>query len=525
MARNHLFNGARFIMLIRLKDSAHPLHRRLTEALKAAIRSGRLAAGGPLPSSRQLALDLQISRNTVVAAYAQLAAEGYLHLRDRAAPNVVDKPGKSLPRRVDLLAEKPPGTAVTPQVFYPALSSYATRLAQVMDARSVASASSVSRRGIRYDFQYGRPGVDEFPREIWRKLVSTHTRRASRDSLGYGDPAGLLQLRSAISKYLARARGMAVPPQQIIVVNGSQQGIDLAARLLLDVGDTALVEEPHYPGATKVFEAQGARLLRVATDAHGLVTQLLPSAAVVKRTRLRMAYVTPCHQFPSGSILPLERRMALLDWARQHQVWLLEDDYVSEFRYEGRPIEPLQALESQHNPGRAGQVIYIGTFSKTLFPSLRLGYLVVPPALAPVFAAAKWAADRFASLLPQLALTEFIESGQFDLYLRRASLRNARKRKALLESLVEHFGDRVETAGGPSGVHLLVHFKALSAKALDAEITRAATAGVGVYSAASYYAAPQPHGILQLGYASLTESEIRTGIRKLAQVMLATAPG
>ena len=499
-------------MLLRLKSNAQPLNQRLTVALKAAMRDGRLLPGGPLPSTRQLALDMQVSRNTVVAAYAQLAAEGYLSLRDRAAPTVAQR--APLPK--NLPASQRPAT---PASDLPPLSAYAQRLSKVMDATSVAGASSASRRGIRYDFQYGRPGVDEFPREIWRKLVSTHTRGASRDSLGYGDPAGLPQLRNAIARYLARARGLAVSADQVIVINGSQQGIDLAARVLFDAGDAVLVEEPHYPGATKVFEAQGAQLVRAATDTQGLVTGLLPGAAQVRRDKLRMAYVTPCHQFPSGSILPLERRLALLEWAQRNQVWLLEDDYVSEFRYEGSPIEPLQALESQGTRAAAGRVVYIGTFSKTLFPSLRLGYLVVPPALTAVFAAAKWAADRFAPLLAQLALTEFIESGQFDLYLRRASLRNARKRQALLEALAEHFGDRVQCVGGPSGVHLLVHFKALTPRALDAGISRAAAAGVGVYSAASYYATPQAHGSALLGYASLSESEIRAGIAKWAKVM------
>lgn len=361
-------------LLLRLKNSTQPLHRRLTDALKAAIRSGRLTAGGALPSSRQLALDLCISRNTVVTTYAQLAAEGYLHLHDRAAPTVVEPAfAHSLKHTATASPASHSDWAGAAVAASAPVSAYAKRLAVVMDANAVANASSVGRRGVRYDFQYGRPGVDEFPREIWRKLVSTHTRRASRDSLGYGDPAGLLSLRVAIGNYLARARGMAVAPEQIIVINGSQQGIDLAARRLLDTGDTALVEEPHYPGATKVFEAQGAHLLRTLCDSNGLVTEALPSAARVKRLRLRMAYVTPCHQFPSGSILPLERRMALLDWAQQHKVWLLEDDYVSEFRYEGRPIETLQALETQVATAQSGRVIYIGTFSKTLFPSLRLG--------------------------------------------------------------------------------------------------------------------------------------------------------
>jgi GntR family transcriptional regulator/MocR family aminotransferase len=223
--------------------------------------------------------------------------------------------------------------------------------------------------------------------------------------------------------------------------------------------------------------------------------------------------VTPCHQFPSGVILPLERRLALLDWAARTDAWIVEDDYVSEFRYEGSPLEALQALD------RHGRVVYIGTFAKTLFPALRLGYLVLPRALVRPFVAAKWVSDRFSAPLPQAALAEFLASGQFERHLRRAGQRNAARRRALIESLQQHLGERIEIAGENTGVHLVVWLNGMRPQRLDALIARAAQAGIGLYSVTPYYARPQPRAGLLFGYACLSEAAIRAGIRKLAALI------
>ncbi|HMH77740.1 MAG TPA: PLP-dependent aminotransferase family protein, partial [Candidatus Udaeobacter sp.] len=359
------------------------------------------------------------------------------------------------------------------------------------------------------DFRYGRPAVDEFPREIWRRLLAAHARRASSDALGYGSPAGHGPLRAALSEYLGRARGVVSDPDRIVVVNGTQQALDLIARVLLDPGDGAVVEEPHYPGATIPFEAVGARLLRVPVDAGGLDPARLPAAA----QRPRLAYVTPCHQFPSGVIMPLERRLALLQWASRVGAWVVEDDYVSEFRYEGRPLEALQSLD------RDERAIYMGSFSKTLFPALRVGYLVLPRALVRPFLAAKWAADRFSAPLYQEALAELITSGQFERYLRRAGARNAGRRRALIGALRECFGSRVEIAGENTGVHLVVWLNDVRPRDLDALIARAARVGVGIYTVAPYYAEPPRCAGLLFGYAALTEEEIRAGVRRLAELL------
>jgi GntR family transcriptional regulator/MocR family aminotransferase len=484
-------------MLLKIHTDRAPLHRQIYEALKSGIRDGKYRPGSRLPSTRALCADLGVSRNTVLAAYEQLLAEGYAISRQRATTVVAEVVP---PRRLSALPKTEPSAP-------PRISAYAQRLTR--DAAMPPAGSYAARPGLRHDFRYGKPALDDFPFDVWRRLLAACARQRAVDALGYASPAGHLPLREALAEYLNRARGLHCDAAQIVIVNGSQQGIDLAARVLLDPGDAAVVEEPHYPGATAVFDALGARLIRIATDAQGLDPARLPTSG----SRARLAYVTPCHQFPSGVILPLERRLALLDWAARTDAWIVEDDYVSEFRYEGSPLEALQALD------RGGRVIYIGTFAKTLFPSLRLAYLVLPRALVRPFAAAKWAADRFSTLLPQAALAEFIRSGQFERHLRRAGARNAARRRALIESLQQHLGERVEIAGENTGVHLVVWLRHLRPQQVDALIARAAQAGVGLYSVAPYYADPPARAGLLFGYASLSEAEIRTGIRKLAALL------
>jgi GntR family transcriptional regulator / MocR family aminotransferase len=485
------------MLLLNLRAASGPLYRRVYHALKSAIRSGRLGPTARLPSTRELAADLGVSRNTVMLAYEQLVAEGYVVSRDRATTAVVGTVPPPMTR-----------TSARPRMARaPRTSTYARRLSR--DPAVPSPDASAARAIPRYDFRYGTPALDEFPREIWRRLLAARARRTSRDAVGYASPRGYGPLREALAEYLRRARGVSCDAGQILIVNGSQQAFDLAARVLLDPGDRAVVEEPYYPGATAPFEAVGARLVRIAVDAEGLDTARLPPPGA----GVRLAYVTPCHQFPTGVIMPLERRLVLLDWASRVGAWIVEDDYVSEFRYEGRPLEALQSLD------RDGRVIYVGTFSKTLFPALRLAYLVLPRPLVRPFAAVKWVTDRFSATLAQEAVADFITSGRFERYLRRAGGRNAARRRALISALRQHFGDRVEIAGENTGVHLLVWLNDVRPRDLDAVIARAARLGVGIYPIGPYYArAPERAGLL-FGYASLSEAEIRAGIRLLADVI------
>jgi GntR family transcriptional regulator/MocR family aminotransferase len=486
-------------MLLNLRDTSGPLYRRVYHALKGMIRAGRLGPTARVPSTRALARDLGVSRNTVMLAYEQLAAEGYLVSRHRGATSVAGVP----PPRLTAVATRPPA-APRPA----AVSAYARRLIARMPLTPQPPAP---RPALRYDFRYGRPAVDEFPRVIWRRLLAARARRTSADTLGYGGPAGHRPLREALCEYLGRARGVLSDPDRILIVNGTQQALDLIARVLLDPGDGAVVEEPHYPGATIPFEAVGARLLPVPVDGDGLDTSRLPSAAL----RPRLAYVTPCHQFPSGVIMPLHRRLALLQWAARVGAWVVEDDYVSEFRYEGHPLEALQSLD------RHERALYLGSFSKTLFPALRVGYLVLPRALVSAFLAAKWAADRFSAPLYQEALAELITSGRYERHLRRAGARNAGRRRVLIEALRHQFGDRVAIAGENTGVHLVVWLNGVRPAELPSAIARAAKAGVGIYSVAPSYAEPPRRAGLLFGYASLSEAEIRAGIRRLAEIFAA----
>jgi GntR family transcriptional regulator/MocR family aminotransferase len=477
-------------LLLDLSSADGPLYRRVYHALKSMIRDGRLSPSARLPSSRELAADLRVSRNTVVLAYEQLLAEGYVVSRDRATASVAN----TLPTRAKPASARPKLEPSAP------ISPYARRLVSLLGTPPTRAT------GLRYDFRYGEPSVDEFPREIWRRLLAARARRTAREALGYADPAGYAPLRAALAEYLKRARGVVCEPNQIVITNGAQQGFDLTARVLLDPGDVVAVEEPHYPGITIPFEAAGAHLAYTPVDAGGLQTHRLPP-------RARLAYVTPCHQFPTGVIMPLERRLALLAWAARADSWVIEDDYVSEFRYEGHPLEALQSLD------RDGRVIYVGTFSKTLFPALRLGYLVLPRSLVPSFVAAKWAADRFSATLAQEALTDLITSGQFERYLRRAGKRNAARRRTLIGALRQHFGDRVEIAGENTGVHLVVWLRDVRPRDLADVITRARDAGVGLYSVAPFHTKPPARAGLLFGYASLSEADIRAAIRRVADII------
>ncbi len=481
-------------MFLNLRGSG-PLYRRVYRALKSEISAGRLRPRSRLPSTRALALDLGVSRNTVMLAYEQLIAEGYLLSRQRSTTLVAgDTPPRISSARADVSPNKHAG-----------LSSYGRYL--IKDPARPPAGSYAPRPGVRYDFRYGRPMVDAFPREIWRRLLAARGRTDSFEAYGYASPSGYEPLRKALADYLHRARGIACEADQIVIVNGTQQALDLAARLLVEPGEHVVIEEPHYHSARLSFEAVGARLIAIDVDAQGLdTTQLPPKGA-------KVACVTPCHQFPTGVIMPLARRLALLDWASRTGAWIIEDDYVSEFRYGGQPIEALQALD------RTERVIYVGTFSKTLFPALRLGYLVLPHVLVRPFAIAKWMADRYTPTLAQEALTDFITDGHFERYLRRASARNATRRQVLIESLQKYFGTRVEIAGENAGVHLLAWINDLKAREVGSVMARAAGVGVGIYPINLYYLRPPRRAGFLFGYASLTEAQIRAGIQRLSQVM------
>jgi GntR family transcriptional regulator/MocR family aminotransferase len=361
-------------------------------------------------------------------------------------------------------------------------------------------------RGLRYDFRYGLPAVEHFPHETWRRLLARRARAISLRTLWYGPAVGFAPLREAIAAHLRAARGVVATADQVVVVSGSQQALDLTARLLIDEGDRVVVEEPSYESARQIFLAAGARLLPCAVDEAGLDVTLLPP-------RVRLAYVTPSHQFPTGAVLSLARRLELLRWAEKTGAHVLEDDYDSEFHYEGRPLAAVQGLD------RSGRVLYVGTFSKVLFPSLRIGYLVVPLALVPALAAVRWLADCHSPNFEQEVLADFMAEGHFERHLRRSRARNAGLRTALLEAFHEAFGDQVEITGANAGIHMVAWLRGVPASDFVDLRSRAAKRGVGVYSVEPYYMRPPRETGLLVGYGSLNEREIRAGVRVLCEVV------
>jgi GntR family transcriptional regulator/MocR family aminotransferase len=327
--------------------------------------------------------------------------------------------------------------------------------------------------------------------------------------MGYAPSNGYLPLRQMVAEYLRRTRAVRCDPDQVLIVNGSQQALDLLARVCLDPGDAVLLEDPGYLGARRAFIAHGATLLPAPVDGQGLVVDHLDGAAGARSPRL--LYVTPSHQFPTGALMSLPRRLALLRWARARGTLVLEDDYDSEFRYSGRPVEALQGLDS------TGTVIYIGTFSKVLFPALRLGYLVLPPGLLEAVNTAKWLSDRYTAMLEQQVLADFFAEGHFERHLRAMRLVYQERRDAFLAALERELGDLTLPPLAETGLHALVRLRTPVAE--NALVARAAALGVAIYPARPYYLQPPAETALVMGFTGLTERRIAEGMRRLGRAL------
>lgn len=490
-------------------DGNGPLYRQIYGGVRKKILNGRLGAGTRLPSSRSLATELGVSRNIVVLAFDQLIAEGYVTVRRGSGAYVAAEiPEAMTSVETDRTANSPSGGSVEPR-----LSQATRRMYQSIRGRKVGWSSRY--RKLPIDFRYGRPDYEDFPHETWWRLLQRRARKSTLADLDYGPAAGALELREALASYLHRARGVDCSAEQILIVNGSQQGLDLIARTLLDPKDGVLIEDPHYIGARSAFETVGAELVPIRVDAEGLRTQDLPK----RRKSIRLAYVTPSHQFPTGAVLPLARRLELLQWAERSGAYIFEDDYDSEYRYDGRPVESLQGLDT------AGLVIYSGTFSKCMFPSLRLGYLVLPTPLVAPLVQMKAITDAGNATLFQLALADFLQDGHFERHIRRSRARNARKREILIDSVDEFLGDRAELIGVNAGLHVMLHLPGLRANQTETLRAKARDAGVGFYSAVPFYFGQPRRCDLILGYASVPEASIRKGIQTLANVLDADGRG
>ena len=469
-------------------DSASPLYRRVYDTVRSAIFDGSLPAGSRIPGTRSLARDLGVSRIVVLAAFEQLAAEGYITSTVGSGTRVALQPenGRSEAKRSRPVAAG-------------RISRYAQR------ARAIAPHASGAKTKVAIDFGYAETDADDATLAMWRQALSRAVPEAAG---GYPDPSGSPRLREALVTYLHKERGVIADPSAVLIVNGSQQALDLTARLLCDRGTVIGIEDPHYQGTRAIFTAAGARLAVCATDDNGLDVQ-----RHARRLRNAAAVcVTPSHQFPTGVIMPVERRLNLLDWAERQRSWIIEDDYNSEFRYGVGAIPALQGLDA------SGRVIYIGTFARTLFPALRLGYVIVPPALVDAFRAVKWLADRGSALTSQLALAKLIESGAYESARRRMARRLAAKRKVLLEALASSLPD-IEISGASSGSHLYLRLPHVRASATASLIEAAERRGVRVYDAREYHVQPPEDARLIIGYTTVALEDIERGIAILADVV------
>ncbi|HEX3662585.1 MAG TPA: PLP-dependent aminotransferase family protein [Acidobacteriaceae bacterium] len=466
-----------------------PLHRQVYAGFRNAILRGDLAAGQQVPSSRSLAAELEISRFPVLDAYAQLLAEGYFETRVGAGTFV----SATIP------AQRRPPLNTAPPSLTPRPTSRRSLL--------YPSREPVPWRNGWGSFGVHQPAIDQFPFEIWSRLVARHARDPRINVVQRIDPLGLPTFREALCSYLRTARAVRCEPGQIMVVAGSQQALDITTRVLLDPGDAVWIEEPCYPLVRALLLGSGCRPVPVPVDAEGLDvqagTRLGPDAHV--------AFVTPSHHYALGVTMSASRRFQLLEWARQTSSWIVEDDYDSEYRFESMPIPSLQGLDPD------ARVIYIGTFSKVLRPSLRLGYIVIPLDLVERFTAVRHAMDIFPPYLFQEVLTDFMRAGHFGRHIRRMRALYKARRTALVDCLRKEFGDLLQINGSEAGMHLTV---TLPPGFRDVEMaTRAAQEKLWLWPLSlCYTASPGQQGFL-LGYANTPEEHMAAAVRHLRLIL------
>lgn len=451
------------------------LNRQLYEQIRERILSGELRSGDKLPSTRELAKELQLSRNVVLEAYDQLLAEGFL------------------------MAERGSGTYVAEGAYLE--DGYVSR-----SAVSYAQATEETGERTVIDFRSGIPALDAVPRKSWGKLSREAWLDTPPAAFGYGVPEGRLELRRALAQYLSRTRGVRCLPEQIVMTSGATQALTLAARLLLTAGDPVLIEDPITRDIQSIFSQAGAELHPLPTDEQGMMTALLPH-----NIHPAFIFITPSHQFPLGGTLSIQRRIQLVHYARERDCYLVEDDYDIEFRHEGPPISSLQGLEPE-------RVLYIGSFSKILSPALRLGYLVLPRHLVEACRSLKWFSDLHTSSLDQLVLSRYIENGGLERHIGRMKKLYRGRRDVLLRSLKEAFGDTVEITGQSTGLHFIASFQGIRfTEELLAELL---DYGVKVYPV-EYHArvkGAHEHRLI-LGYGHLDAEQLREGIRRLKRGM------
>lgn len=465
------------VSLVGRKDLSGEIYRQV----QRAILDRRLRPGDRLPSSRELARELVVARATVTLAYERLAAEGFVEVRQGAGTFVGEElahPGGDLPppRSAGVLRPRPIWQSV------------------------VVPAASGSRW--RFDFRTGHCDAALFPEMEWRRAVIRALRSTAASAGAYEPPGGHPALRTSIAGHIGVSRGITATAEDLVITNGTEQALDLLARVLLEPGETIAVEDPGYGPPRQLFRTLGLRVLGVPVDHEGLVVDALPRG-------VRAVYLTPSHQYPLSLTLTLARRQALLAWAERNDAAIIEDDYDSEFRFEGRPLEPLLTLDPK------GRVIYIGSFSKTMLPTLRLGFLVTPPSLRTALHGAKFVTDWHSSTLVQAALARFIDDGGFARHVRRATAIYRQRHEMIVEAVARDFAEHLELIPSTTGLHVTALARRMSADQVVMVARRAAECGVGVQALPSFAMNANPPAGIMLGYSAIATERIEEGLRVL----------
>ena len=472
-------------------QDGRPLHRQIYEGFRQAILRNNLSAGQQVPSSRQLASELGISRIPVLTAYSQLLAEDYFETRTGSGTFV----SRSLAARKSATTSPANGEAIH--------SGSRPVSRQAQQVTTLGSWPWVFGWGA---FAVGQVALDHFPFATWARLISRHSQRVHARALHFSDPMGLPEFRKEIATYLRTSRAVNCDPEQIMIVSGSQQALEITARVLIDPGSKVWIEEPGYWSLHRVLVMAGCSPVPVPVDQEGINV----AEGIRLHRNARAAFVTPSHQFPLGSAMSAARRIQLLEWAEDAGAWIVEDDYDSEYRYEAKPIASLQGLD------RNSRVVYIGTFSKTLFPSLRVGYIVVPHDLIKQFLAVRLASDLFPPHLYQAALADFMAQGHFARHIRRTRQLYRERRSVLVQCLQQDFGSSLELLGAEAGVHLVMK---LPPGVCDVELAkRAAQEKLWLWPLSRTYFGPPSQGII-LGFGSAQEREIPNAVRHLRMLI------